>query len=253
MENGKQYLLRLSKYKEKLEHKERLQEQVVTFKKMLEELGNDRILHKDVSFVLAQANTEQQEEVLGHIKNLMNATLLRFFPESTYDVEFVRTTHGESNTHLSLQLYETKRGDRFPLDFNSQMGDGISQVIGFMFTLCVIEIVGARPIVIFDEVLKGVHPKIRPLITELIEAFAKKGMQFFMVDYDYYPENINGIVKDASTGNSSLKKFTKYEYKRFEAEGLFKQGTITEDMFEKTLELIELEEQSQNLTQENIF
>ncbi|MEC2463557.1 ATP-binding protein [Bacillus cereus] len=137
--------------------------------------------------VLATLSDSNSKRVLGYIQGIINKALRTMFPNETYNIIVEKKLHSNTNTHINITLTEvTPSGEHLPLDFSLQSGDGMSQVVSFLFTLCLMKIREARPIIILDEVLKGFHPDALPIVRNIIEIFAKGGFQFVLVEYDFH-------------------------------------------------------------------
>lgn len=135
--------------------------------------------------ILATVSDANSKRVLGYIQGIINKSLRTMFPNETYNIVIQKKPYGNNIPHITVVLSEvTSDGDTHELDFNLQSGDGMSQIVSFMFTLCLMKIREARPLVALDEVLKGFHQDALPYIRSIIEIFAKGGFQFIMVEYD---------------------------------------------------------------------
>ncbi|PGF05330.1 AAA family ATPase [Bacillus toyonensis] len=137
--------------------------------------------------ILATLSDSNSKRILGYIQSIINKALRTMFPNETYNIIVEKKLYSNTNTHITITLTEvTSSGEHYPLDFSLQSGDGMSQVVSFLFSLCLMKIREARPIVILDEVLKGFHPDALPIVRNIIEIFAKGGFQFVLVEYDFH-------------------------------------------------------------------
>lgn len=126
--------------------------------------------------ILATLSDSNSKRILGYIQSIINKALRTMFPNETYNIIVEKKLYSNTNTHITITLTEvTPTGEHYPLDFSLQSGDGMSQVVSFLFSLCLMKIREARPIVILDEVLKGFHPDALPIVRNIIEIFAKGG------------------------------------------------------------------------------
>ena len=149
--------------------------------------------------VLATINDKASMDVLNFIQNVINQAIQKLFTNGAYRFAFKRSTIGKAPV-INAELFERKSdGTEIALDFNLQTGDGISQIIAFLFTLSLIEIRGIRPLIILDETLKGFHPSAIPTIKDIIKVFTAHGFQIVCVEYDldelgkiYHAEMKNG-------------------------------------------------------------
>jgi hypothetical protein len=153
--------------------------------------------------VLATVSDANTKRVLGYIQGIINKALKTMFPNETYNITVEKKLYSNTIPHINVILTEvTPDGAVHNLDFALQSGDGMGQIVSFLFNLCLMRIREARPLVILDEVLKGFHPDAIPYIRTIIEIFAKGGFQFVMVEYDlndlgreYEVIKENGVAK----------------------------------------------------------
>ena len=82
-----------------------------------------------------------------------------------------------------------------------QSGTGLSQVVSFMFAICLIEIRKGRRLLILDERLNGLHKEAKRILSKVIEIFAEGGFQFIFVEYGL--NNIGKIYNVEHRGNES--------------------------------------------------
>lgn len=152
--------------------------------------------------VLATVSDANSKRVLGFIQGIINKALRTMFPNEVYNVEIIKELYANRNPHINVILTEHRPdGTHHKLDFALQSGDGMGQIVSFLFSLCLMQIRGARPLVVLDEVLKGFHEEALPYVRSIIEIFAKSGFQFIMVEYDldnigkeYLVDKKNGVA-----------------------------------------------------------
>jgi len=75
-----------------------------------------------------------------------------------------------------------------------QSGNGLQQIIAFIYRLCLIEVRGLRKIVFMDENLSGVHSVAMEDMKTIIELFRDGGFQFFIIEYRI-PEQFGKVVE----------------------------------------------------------
>ncbi|WP_255294058.1 ATP-binding protein [Bacillus toyonensis] len=135
--------------------------------------------------VLATVSDSNSKRVLGYIQGVINKALRTMFPNDTYNIVVEKKLYNNTIPHINTVLTEVlPNGQTHQLDFSLQSGDGMGQIVSFLFSLCLMKIREARPLVILDEVLKGFHEEALPIVREIIEIFAKGGFQFIVVEYD---------------------------------------------------------------------
>ena len=135
--------------------------------------------------VLATVSDQNSKRVLGYIQGVINRSLRTMFPHGNYNIRIEKTLYNNTIPHINVVLTEVlENGTTQKLDFNLQSGDGMAQIVSFLFSLCLLKIREARPLVALDEVLKGFHEDALPYVREIIKIFASGGFQFIMVEYD---------------------------------------------------------------------
>lgn len=158
--------------------------------------------------LLSDKNTN---ETLNYISGMVNKTLSEIFPMDKYYVKLERKLY-QNRPHITLELHQVDNsGVDHILDAAYQSGTGVSQVISFMYVICLIEIRKGRRLVILDERLNGLHLEAKRIIAKIIELFAKGGFQFIFVEY-----SLNNLGKtynvERHEGSSYLQEF-EGEYK----------------------------------------
>lgn len=157
--------------------------------------------------ILAAANDKASIEVLTYIANVINQALNRMFTTSAYKLSFRQATHGGKTPIIHAELHETKvDGDVILLDFDLQAGNGISQIISFLFTLSVIELTGVRQFIMLDETLKGFNPQALEIVIDIITVFAQHGFQFVMVEYDMNMGKLYLVEQDLGVSHITHKE-----------------------------------------------
>lgn len=136
--------------------------------------------------ILATVSDQNTKRVLGYIQGVVNKSLRTMYPNGSYNIRIEKKLYNNQIPHINVTLTEVKdNGDTQQLDFNLQSGDGMAQIVSFLFSLCLMKIREVRPLVGLDEVLKGFHKDALPYIRTIIEIFARGGFQFIMVEYDF--------------------------------------------------------------------
>ena len=118
--------------------------------------------------------------VLDYITGIINKTLAEILPHDSRRIFLEKTMHKNRYAHINVKLTGSNGKTR---DLALQTGTGIRQVISYLFAICLIEIRKGRRLFIADELLSGLHPEAKRVITEVIKIFAEDGFQFIMVEY----------------------------------------------------------------------
>lgn len=126
---------------------------------------------------VSDANTTA---VLDYITGVINKTLGELFPHDSRRIYLEKTMYQGQHAHINIKLTGTNGKVR---DLTLQSGTGLRQVISFLFVLALIEIRKGRRLLLADELLSGLHPEAKNIITDIIQIFAEEGFQFAMVEY----------------------------------------------------------------------
>lgn len=123
--------------------------------------------------------------MLDTVTSAVNNVLAEMFRNSgdTYEIRLVKGLYAGRIAHMKLELMQNGN----PRDLSLQSGDGIKQVISFLFITLLISVSGGRRLIIMDEVLNGLSPEAAEgAVAALFKTFAKNGFQFIMVDQGRY-------------------------------------------------------------------
>lgn len=126
---------------------------------------------------VSDANTTA---VLDYITGIINKTLGELFPHDSRRIYLEKSMYQGQHAHINIKLTGTNGKTR---DLTLQSGTGLRQVISFLFVLSLIEIRKGRRLLIADELLSGLHPKAKRIVTDIISIFADEGFQFAFVEY----------------------------------------------------------------------
>ena len=145
---------------------------------------------------VSDANTRQ---TLEFITGMVNKVLAEIFPNDPHYIKLEKKLFAGSKPHIVVELHD---GEDNVLDMSIQCGTGLTQVISFMYVICLIEIRKGRRLLILDERLNGLHKQAKAIITEIIKIFTKGGFQFIFVEYSlndlgkiYNVEKKNKVAK----------------------------------------------------------
>lgn len=134
----------------------------------------------DAQKVLSTVSDDNTEKTLDFITSMVNKVLSEIFTTDTPRISLQRKLYAGSKPHIIVELHD---GHNNVLDMSLQSGVGLSQVVSFMYAICLIEIRKGRRLLILDERLNGLHKEAKRIITEVIKIFATGGFQFIFVEY----------------------------------------------------------------------
>lgn len=132
--------------------------------------------------LLSTVSDDNTRKTIDFVTSMVNKVLLELFPKEPYYIKMEPKLHAGTRPHLVMELYDS---EGHILDTSTQSGDGIKQVICFMYVICLIEIRKARRLVIFDERLNGLHASAKKCILGIMNILTKGGFQFIMVEYGF--------------------------------------------------------------------
>lgn len=158
------------------EDKKNLEEKLVK----LEEMSKQYVDMLEAQQLLSAVSDRTTTEVLDFITSIVNKALGEIFPNDTRRIYLKKKLHAEQYAHINVIL---ETGDGKQRDFTLQSGNGVRQIVSFLFNVALIEVRKSRRLLIMDEVLNGLHPDAKAVIVDLMEIFAEEGFQFIFVEY----------------------------------------------------------------------
>lgn len=130
--------------------------------------------------LLTTVSDSNTTAVLDYITGIINKTLGELFPHDSRRIYLEKSMYQGQHAHINIKLTGTNGKTR---DITLQSGTGLRQVISFLFVLSLIEIRKGRRLLIADELLSGLHPEAKRIVTDIISIFADEGFQFAFVEY----------------------------------------------------------------------
>lgn len=134
----------------------------------------------DAQKLLSVISDENTSKTLDFVTSMVNKVLSEMFSVDTPRITLTKKLYGGSKPHVNVELIDGKGNT---LDMALQAGAGVSQVVSFMFAICLIEIRKGRRLLLLDERLNGLHYEAKRVLSEVIQIFAKGGFQFVFVEY----------------------------------------------------------------------
>ena len=177
----------ISVLKDGLNRKRRLETEIKKLRDSLVESQTEYVKMIDAQKILSTVSDENTKQTLDFITGMVNKVLHEVFPNDDYHIKLHKKLFAGSKPHIVVELIDA---DGNSIDLSIQTGDGLNQIVSFMYVMCLIEIRKGRRIIIMDEKLNGLHQQAKNYISDIIEIFAKSGFQFIFVEY-----NLNNLGK----------------------------------------------------------
>lgn len=146
----------------------------------LSEMNERYVTMVEAQQLLTTVSDSNTTAVLDYITGVINKTLGELFPHDSRRIYLEKTMYQGQHAHINIKLTGTNGKVR---DLTLQSGTGLRQVISFLFVLSLIEIRKGRRLLIADELLSGLHPEAKRIVTDIIQIFAEEGFQFAFVEY----------------------------------------------------------------------
>lgn len=167
------------------EAKKAAEEKRISYLNEASEIYENIGIYEGANKLLNAVSDKTLGAMLDTVTSAVNNVLGEMFRNSgdSYEIRLVKGLYAGRIAHMKLELMQNGN----PRDLNLQSGDGIKQVISFLFITLLISVSGGRRLIIMDEILNGLSPEAAEgAVAALFETFAKSGFQFIMVDQGRY-------------------------------------------------------------------
>lgn len=135
---------------------------------------------------------------LDKITTIINKALAVIFPCNSRRVAIQSSMYRGIYPHYDAVLY----ADGKERDFD-QSGSGLGEIVGLLFSICLIDISGGRKVLIMDEILNGLHPRAKYILRDLMLAFSKE-FKFILVEYGLDVGTQYEVVNNGGTSTVNL-------------------------------------------------
>lgn len=153
----------------------------------------------DAQRLLATVSDDNTERTLNFITGMVNKVLAEIFKTDIPQITLTKKLYAGSKPHVNVELID---GSGNTLDMSVQSGIGLTQVVSFMFAICLIEIRKGRRLIVMDERLNGLHREAKRILSEVIRIFSEGGFQFVFVEYGL--NNLGKMYNVEKRGTSSM-------------------------------------------------
>jgi len=175
-----QYTAQIAGYRQKYENVRRLRERVDELSEKLTDLNNEYAVMLEAQQLLATLSDTTTNSVLDYITGVINKALSELFPYDTRRIFLEKKLFKGQYAHITVKLIT---GDGVERNMELQSGNGLRQVVSFLFVVSLIEVRKGRRILVMDELLNGLHSEAKRIVTDIMSIFAEEGFQFIFVEY----------------------------------------------------------------------
>lgn len=136
---------------------------------------------KALQYIVMLSN-DGTKALRDYMEGIINRALSLVFGESVYKFSLISDLKAQK---VHLNLLEYKNGQWNELVIGKQTGDGMGQIIAFLFSVVLTEITNHRMLFVVDEIMGGLHEKAVELVQRCIAEFEGHGGQFAMIEYTF--------------------------------------------------------------------
>lgn len=173
-------------YRQQYNQAERVRNDLESMISKLGEMNEQYAVMLEAQQLLATISDNNTNAVLDYVTGVINKALAEIFPYEERRIYLDRTLYRDTYAHINVKLV----CGGIERSMELQSGNGVRQIVSFLFVLSLIEIRKGRRILIMDELLNGLHQDAKCIITDIMQIFAEEGFQFIGVEY-----HVNNIGK----------------------------------------------------------
>jgi DNA repair exonuclease SbcCD ATPase subunit len=166
-------------YRQQYTQAERIKKELDSMIERLKDMNEQYAVMLEAQQLLATISDSNTNAVLDYVTGVINKALSELFPYDERRIYLDRTLYRGTYAHIKVKLIAGGKERNMEL----QSGNGLRQIVSFLFVVSLIEIRKGRRILIMDELLNGLHPEAKSIIVDIIQIFAEEGFQFIAVEY----------------------------------------------------------------------
>ena len=176
----------IAEYRQQYNQAERVKKELDSLVERLGEMNEQYAVMLEAQQLLATISDSNTNAVLDYVTGVINKALSEIFPYDERRIYLDRTLYRDTYAHIKVKLI----AGGVERNMELQSGNGLRQIVSFLFVVSLIEIRKGRRILIMDELLNGLHTESKRIITDIMQIFAEEGFQFVGVEY-----GVNNIGK----------------------------------------------------------
>lgn len=184
-------------YRQQYSQAERVKKELDSMIKRLGDMNEQYAVMLEAQQLLATISDNNTNAVLDYVTGIINKALSEIFPYDERRIYLDRTLYRDTYAHIKVKLI----AGGIERNMELQSGNGLRQIVSFLFVVSLIEIRKGRRILIMDELLNGLHKEAKRIITDIMQIFAEEGFQFIGVEYGV--NNIGKLYLVEKPGNKS--------------------------------------------------
>lgn len=177
LNRGTNYVMQ---YTERQRQYKAIEKQVMSLADKKMQIAEEMDVQKRACMLISQLSDKAVADMLSNIKTVINKALQVIFKGNIRSIDIVPEMYKNQYPHFNVKLYTANGTER---SFR-QNGAGLSQIVSFLATICMIDAKGCRKILIMDEILNGVHPTALACIYAIMESVEDR-FQFMCVEYGF--------------------------------------------------------------------
>lgn len=174
------YAGQVAVYRQQYENAQRIKKMVDDLTERLKDMNYKYSVMLEAQQLLATVSDTNTRSVLDYITGVINRALGEMFPYDKRRIYLEKKLYRGQYSHVTVKLVTEGGIER---NMELQSGNGLRQVVSFLFVVSLIEVRKGRRILVMDELLNGLHPEAKRIIADIMEIFAEEGFQFVTVEY----------------------------------------------------------------------
>lgn len=167
-------------YKERKSQKATLTAHVENLEYKKQQIAEELDKQRRACMLISQLSDNTMMEMLNSIKDVINKAMGVIFKDNIRSIDIVPELYKNEYPHFIVKLYTANGTER---SFR-QNGAGLSQIVSFLATICMIDAKGCRKVLVMDEILNGVHPEALECIYTIMKSVEDR-FQFVCVEYGF--------------------------------------------------------------------